>query len=241
MRYNQNRMWKNTGSSFAQQVTLSASAVHPPPSLHAKTQHRWMQCFSVGCGRDGRLLWMLFLSFHRLCDGADFTSGVVVEETVVCAGFRVCVPERRSTETKRRELYLPLGESLLQLSLQSLDEPPKERTHRHRWKTPQHLTELFMLCTVCWVDDKVQKSLRQDRRGKQKAQGYFKATLHRLSLSPASSSAALRPSPPPPASTSPAPDAFCPAASFLQPAADASPTSSLPADEAVPSLLWCFR
>lgn len=167
MRYNQNRMWKNTGSSFAQQVTLSATAVYPPPSLHTKAQHRWMQCFSVGCGRDGRLLLMLFLSFHRLCCGADFTSGVVVEETVVCAGFRVCVPERRSTETKRRELYLPLGESLVQLSLQSLDEPPKERTHRHGCKTPPHLTELFMSCTVCWVADKVQKSLRQDRRGKQ--------------------------------------------------------------------------
>lgn len=151
MRYNHNRMWKNTGSSFAQQVTLSASAVHPPPSLHAKTQHRWMQCFSVGCGRDGRLLVMLFLSFHRLCDGADFTSGVVVEETVVCAGFRVCVPKRRSTEAKRRELYLPLRESLLQLSLQSLDEPPKERTHQHGCKTLQHLRELFMLCTLMFV------------------------------------------------------------------------------------------
>lgn len=142
MRYHQNRMWKNTGSSFAQQVTLSA------PSLHAKTQHRRVQRFSVGCERDGSLLLAPLLSCHRRRDGADVTSGVVVEETVVGAGFRVCVPERRSTEAKRGELYPPLGEPLLQLSLQSLDEPPKERTRR---KTPQQMTELFLSCTFMCV------------------------------------------------------------------------------------------
>lgn len=74
---------------------------------------------------------MVFLSSNRLCDWAVFTFGVFVEETVVSAGFRVSVPERRSTEAKRRELHLSLRESFLQLSLQSLDEPSKERTQRH--------------------------------------------------------------------------------------------------------------
>lgn len=124
LRNNQNRMWKNTASSFGHQV--SASAVYPSPSLQAKTQHRWMQCFSIGCGRDKRLLLVVFSSFNRLCVWAVFTFGVVVEKTVVSAGFGVSLPERRSTEAKRRELNLSLRESLLQLSLQSLDEPPKE-------------------------------------------------------------------------------------------------------------------
>lgn len=91
-----------------------------------------------------------------------------------------------------------------------------------------------MTCAICWVANQVQKSLRQGRRGNQKVEsglkGHLKATLHLLSLSLASSSAAQQPSPPPPASISPA-------SVFPQPAADPYPTSSLPPDEAVPSLL----
>lgn len=109
---------------------------------------------------------MVFVAFDRRCDCAVFTFGVVVEEAVVSAGLRVSFPERGSTEAERRELDVSLRESLLQLSLQSLDEPPKERTHTHTTthtcKTPEHLKERFMACFICWVADKVQKSLRQD-------------------------------------------------------------------------------
>lgn len=68
------------------------------------------------------------MSVNRtVCDWAVFTSGVVVEETVVSAGLRVGVPERRGTEAKGRELHLSMGESLPQLSLQGLDDPADER------------------------------------------------------------------------------------------------------------------
>lgn len=97
-----------------------------------------MQHFSVRCGRDERLLLIIFYP-STVIECAVFTFVVVVEDTVVSAGFRVSVPERSSTEAERGELHADLRQSLLQPSLQSLDEPPEERT---RWCKPpkqQHI------------------------------------------------------------------------------------------------------
>lgn len=56
-----------------------------------------------------------------VCVGSTF--GIVVEDTVVSAGVRVGVPERRSTAAERREIQLLLRQPLLHLSSQSVDEP----------------------------------------------------------------------------------------------------------------------
>lgn len=115
----------------------SARPVCPAASLQIKTQHRWMQRFSVRCGRDERLMLIIFYP-SALIECAVFTFVVVVEDTVVSAGFRVSVPERSSTEAERGKLHVDLRQSLLQPSLQSLDEPPEEKTRQGRCKPPKH-------------------------------------------------------------------------------------------------------
>lgn len=99
-----------------------------------------MQRFSVRCGRDERLLLIIFHP-STVIECAVFTFVVVVEDAVVSAGFRVSVPERSSTEAERGELRVDLRQSLLQPSLQSLDEPSEERTRQGRCKPPkrQHI------------------------------------------------------------------------------------------------------
>lgn len=96
-----------------------------------------MQRFSIRCRRDERLLLIIFYPSAAI-ECAVFTFVVVVEDTVVSAGFRVSVPERSSAEAERGELHVDLGQSLLQPSLQSLDEPSEERTHQRRCKPPKH-------------------------------------------------------------------------------------------------------
>lgn len=97
-------------------MLISARPVCPPASLQIKTQHRRMQRFSVRCGRDERLLLIIFYP-STVIECAVFTFVVVVEDTVVSAGFRVSVPERCRTEAERGELYVDLRQSLLQPSL----------------------------------------------------------------------------------------------------------------------------
>lgn len=96
-----------------------------------------MQRFSIRCRRDERLLLIIFYPSAAI-ECAVFTFVVVVEDTVVSTGFRVSVPERSSAEAERGELHVDLGQSLLQPSLQSLDEPSEERTHQRRCKPPKH-------------------------------------------------------------------------------------------------------
>lgn len=55
------------------------------------------------------------------------TFRIVVEDTVVCAGVGVGVPESGCTVAERRELQLLLRQSLLHLSPQSLHEPAESR------------------------------------------------------------------------------------------------------------------
>lgn len=59
---------------------------------------------------------------------AVITFRIVVEDAVICTGFRVGVQERRGTEAERREFQLLLRQTLLHLSSQSLDVPAEKQT-----------------------------------------------------------------------------------------------------------------
>lgn len=116
--------------------TNEIESAYVPLRLQIQTNQGWLQRLGIRCGRDGSQFLLVHPCFSswafvvhvcvetsRGTTRAAVTFMVVVEDAVVGAGVRMRVPEGGRAEAERRGHVLHLGQSLLQLSPQSLHEP----------------------------------------------------------------------------------------------------------------------